>query len=370
MIDSMPIWAIGCMSGTSMDAVDVAELLTDGETIEKFGKSANFPYDSARRKILANANGCWPGDKRSGAAECAITAAHEEALAGNFKGSIIGFHGQTLAHDPDHGRTYQAGDGQKIADATGIATVWDFRSHDMRLGGQGAPLAPFYHFALAKHLGEESPVAFLNIGGIANVSWVDPLAAAPEAPGALLAFDTGPGNSLLDELMLAKTGRPCDFGGVVSSAGEADIELLDHLMQASYFSRIAPKSLDRSHFMYALAMQSDLSLENSAATLAEFTARSVAEGFKFFPSLPSKMIVSGGGAFNRDLMNRIETAVPTELVTAEAMDLLPQAIEAQAFAFLAVRIFRGLPITSPSTTGCAKPAVGARISYPSGQPPN
>ena len=231
-------------------------------------------------------------------------------------------------------------------------------------GGQGAPLAPFFHFALANYLGETSPLAFLNLGGIANVSWVDPGAAEPEAPGALLAFDTGPANSLLDLLMQSRVGRPCDIGGAVSSAGKENDELLDELMRAPYFSAKAPKSLDRSHFLHALAGLDQLSLEDAAATLAEFTARSVAEGFKQLPTLPSKTVVSGGGVYNRDLMKRLARALPTELVGAGAIGLIPHAIEAQAFGYLAVRAMRGLPITCPSTTGCAEPAVGAKVSQP------
>ncbi|MDE0532910.1 MAG: anhydro-N-acetylmuramic acid kinase [Albidovulum sp.] len=365
MHDPKSIWAIGCMSGTSMDAVDVAAVLTDGERIEKFGKTSFFPFDSENRKTLANANGCWPGDDRVFEAERVVVSAHKKALMDNFTGSVIGFHGQTLAHDPENGRTHQAGDGQEIADATGIATVWDFRTRDMELGGQGAPLAPFFHFALAKFLGEYSPVAFLNLGGIANVSWVDPAASAPESRGALFAFDTGPANSLLDALIQSKAGARCDDGGKISSSGKENRELLEKLLQAPYFAAKAPKSLDRAQFLYALAMLDHQSLEDSAATLAEFTARSVAEGFKLLPSLPSKTIVTGGGVKNLDVMRRLSAALPTELLDGSSVGLSPHALEAQAFAYLAVRVMRGLPISSPSTTGCSEPAIGARISYPS-----
>ena len=364
LVNSKPIWAIGCMSGTSMDAVDVAKVLTDGKTIEKFGSASNFPYCSASRKILAEANGRWPGDERVVEAEFIVNSAHKEALIGKFSGDVVGFHGQTLAHDPENGRTHQAGDGQEIADATGIATVWDFRKRDMELGGQGAPLTPFFHFALANYLGANAPVAFLNLGGIANVTWVDPAAALPESPDALLAFDTGPANSLLDTLMQSKAGRQCDFGGEVSSAGKENKDLLDEMMSAPYFFEQAPKSLDRSHFLYALEMLNKLPLEDAAATLAEFTASSVAEGFRQFPALPSRTIVSGGGVNNSDVMKRLSSALPTELVHAGSLGLLPHALEAQAFGFLAVRALRELPITCPSTTGCEEPAVGARISRP------
>ena len=365
MKGNKPIWAIGCMSGTSMDGVDIAELLTDGERIKKFGNLSMGFYDAERRAILEAAVGSWPGDESVAEAERVILELHEEMLTDSFRGSLIGFHGQTLVHDPDNGRTHQVGNGQDLADLMGITTVWDFRARDMELGGQGAPLTPFFHFAIAKYLGETSPVVFLNLGGIANLTWVNAAEPLPEAPGALVAFDTGPANTLIDSLMQSRSGSFYDIGGKVSGSGEVDEELLSELMKAPYFSVAPPKSLDRSHFMYSLDAMAHLSLEDAAATLAEFTARSIAEGFRHFPAVPSKVIASGGGVYNKDLMKRLANALPAEIVTADSVGLSSFALEAFAFGFLAVRVLRGLPITSPSTTGCAKPAVGARISRPS-----
>ena len=200
------VWALGTMSGTSLDGVDAAAICTDGERIEGFGPSAYRPYSAEERKVLRRALGAWPGGVGVSEAAAVIEAAHIDIMQG-FEGVSLGaFHGQTLAHDPSGRRTHQAGDGKKVARALGLPVVWDFRSADIQLGGQGAPLAPFFHFACAKYLRAREPLAFLNLGGVGNITYVDPSFDKPDEPGAVMAFDTGPANAPVNDLMQARLG--------------------------------------------------------------------------------------------------------------------------------------------------------------------
>ena len=203
MTKAEPIWALGAMSGTSLDGVDAAMILTDGVNVFEFGDSAYRAFSDAERAVLHEALGKWDGPEVVAAAEV-VELAHAELLAGFSGADIVGFHGQTTSHRPHAGETHQAGNGALLAEVLGMPVVWDFRSSDMNFGGQGAPLAPFYHFALANWIGVTAPVVFLNIGGVANLTWIDPQKQSAEAPGACLAFDTGPGNAKIDDLVPKK----------------------------------------------------------------------------------------------------------------------------------------------------------------------
>jgi anhydro-N-acetylmuramic acid kinase len=358
--------ALGLMSGTSMDGVDAAVVVTDGETVAGFGPVAFLPYAAEEREVLRSGLGLWPGDdpEREAAVEALVRATHARAVAGFENVDVVGFHGQTLAHAPAEGRTHQIGRGDHLAAETGRRVVWDFRSADVASGGEGAPLVPFFHFALARRLGFDAPVAFLNLGGVGNVTWADPRAAAPEAAGALMAFDTGPGNALIDDFLMARLGRSHDEGGAVAAAGRVDATLLAGLAAHPFISRAPPKSLDRQEFHRFLEAVLRLSTEDGAATLAALTAACVAEAARHFPEPPARWLVCGGGRRNATVMRMLGQNTNAPIDAVEAVGLDGDMLEAQAFAYLAVRVLRGLPTSAPATTGCRVSVCGGRISDP------
>ena len=207
MLKAGPVWALGTMSGTSLDGVDAALVKTDGERIVEFGETAYRPYSDEESRTIRAALGRWPGEAGVSEAAEVVETAHAALMSGMCANAeIAGFHGQTLAHDPAFRGTHQAGDGQVLAEVLGLPVVWDFRSADVKMGGQGAPLAPFFHFACAKWIGAQEPLAFLNLGGVGNFTWLDPREPAPEVPGACLAFDSGPANAPINDLMRARFG--------------------------------------------------------------------------------------------------------------------------------------------------------------------
>lgn len=359
--DSGKLWrAIGLMSGTSLDGVDAALIETDGESRVSFGPALTIPYEATLRERLRRALG---GRQPVKALERALTLVHAEAVAALLAKAgrrpadidLVGFHGQTLQHRPAEGVTWQIGDGALLAARTGIDVVCDFRSADVADGGEGAPLVPVFHRALAAGL--ERPVAVLNIGGVANVTWIGAQPQVGEAE--LLAFDTGPGNALIDDWMLTHTGRAVDADGACARSGRVDEDALARLMTHEYFGRRPPKSLDRNAFDPAPVER--LSLADGAATLTEFTARSVQAARRHFAAPVSAWIVTGGGRRNPTLLAALARTLDGAAVKpADAYGWDGDALEAQAFAYLAVRSRRSLPISLPSTTGVRRPTVGGR----------
>jgi anhydro-N-acetylmuramic acid kinase len=287
--------ALGLMSGTSMDGIDAALVETDGETIAAFGRSAFRPYAPAERAAIASALGRWPGEAGVAEAEAAVRAAHAAAVAGFPEADLVGFHGQTLAHEPGGRGTHQAGRGDLLAAETGCTVVWDFRSADVGSGGEGAPLVPFFHHALARRIGAEAPLAFLNIGGVANVTWVDPRIADPAAPGALVAFDTGPGNALIDDFLAARLGRAYDDGGAVA-AGAGRRRAARRGGAPSLFRKTAAEVARPARLPPVLASLAGLSTEDGAATLAALTAAGVAAAARHFPEPPARWLVAAAAA--------------------------------------------------------------------------
>lgn len=350
---------LGTMSGTSLDGVDAAVLVTDGVTIAAFGETACRPYTPAERDVLRAALGAWPGDPRAERAAEVVETATAELLARFAPVDLVGFHGQTLAHEPGGRGTHQAGSGAVLAAALGVPVVWDFRSADVRLGGQGAPLVPFYHHALARRLGESGPVAFLNLGGVANVTWID--ADDPRPETACLAFDCGPGNAPMDDLILARRGLAFDSGGELAAQGRVDDAMLQAFVQHPYFARIPPKSLDRAA---PVPMVDHLGDADALATLAAGVAAGVVLAFEHFPRPPARIWVCGGGRRNATLMRMIAAGADVPVAPVEAAGLDGDMIEAQAFAFLAARVARGLPTSAPGTTGVAAPVGGGTLSRP------
>jgi anhydro-N-acetylmuramic acid kinase len=361
--------AIGLMSGTSLDGVDVALIETDGERVQAFGPSGYRPYrDDERavlRQALAEAVHLTRRDVRPGVlaeAERVVTSAHLDAV-GSFlaqhgiardKVDILGFHGQTVLHRPAERLTVQIGDGVGLAQATGLPVVYDLRAADVAAGGQGAPLVPVYHRALAEGLNRQGPIAVVNIGGVSNITYID-------GDDTLIACDTGPGNALLDDFMLGATGQPFDADGATAAQGRVDDAWLAHALRLPFFAAPPPKSLDRNDFA-ALAL-GDRTAADGAATLTAFTAASIASIAPLLPRPPRHWIVAGGGARNATLLKMLRENVPgADVETADALGWSADAMEAQAFAFLAVRSLRGLPLSYPATTGVPSPMTGGVVA--------
>ncbi len=360
------IRALGAMSGTSLDGVDAAVLETDGITIKSFGPSDYLSYSAAQRGILHAALGHWHGDTLAPATEV-VMEAHRALLGGFAEVDLIGFHGQTVAHAPRQQGTLQLGDGAALADSFGVPVVWDFRSADITLGGEGAPLAPFFHFACAKWMGADRPVAFLNLGGVGNITWVDPSFDKPEEPGALLAFDTGPANAPVNDLVQARLGVPFDAGGAIAARGTVEAGALELFLAEPYFARIPPKSLDRNDFAEMVELVRALDDADAAATLTAMCAAGVAEAMQHCPGLPSQVLVTGGGRHNPVLMKMLEVSLECPVAPVEAVGLDGDMLEAQAFAYLAVRVARGLPTSCSGTTGVRAAVAGGTLSVPSPQ---
>lgn len=361
--------AIGLMSGTSLDGVDVALIETDGERVAAFGPARTYPYAEADRELLRqatrDARALTDRTARPGVlaeAEALVALRHAEAVETFLAEegieaaavAIVGFHGQTVFHDPAKGLTVQIGDGALLAKRLGIDVAWDFRAADMAAGGEGAPLAPVFHRALAETAGLERPVLFLNIGGVANVTYVG-------NGEELIAFDTGPGNALLDDWVFARAGRPFDRDGGLAASGTPSETHLARLLAHPYFALPPPKSLDRDAF--AGLSPDDLSNADGAATLLHFSARSIAKAVDLLPLRPRACYASGGGRHNKAMMRLVGEALgDIPLAPLEALGFDGDATEAQAFAFLAVRTADGKPLSYPLTTGVASPQTGGRLS--------
>ncbi|WP_417750380.1 anhydro-N-acetylmuramic acid kinase [Ruegeria sp. SCP10] len=349
------------MSGTSLDGVDTAVVETDGHRIFGFGESGYRAYSEAERAVLRAALGQWHGADVDAAAEL-VTVAHAEALSEFDEIDLIGVHGQTLAHEPRGRGTLQVGDGLGLAQALGVPVVWDFRSDDVSMGGEGAPLAPFYHFACAKWIGADAPLCFLNLGGVGNLTYVDPNFDGPEMPGALLAFDTGPANAPVDDLMQARLGLPMDRDGALAREGTVENGALELFLDEPFFSKMPPKSLDRNDFAEMIGLVQELSDADAVATLTGMCAAGVVQGMDHCPKPPSRLLVTGGGRHNPVLMEMLRVALDCPVEPVEAVGLDGDMLEAQAFAFLAVRVARGLPTSCPGTTGVPALVGGGVVS--------
>jgi len=360
---SGPVWALGCMSGTSLDGVDAALLETDGERIFGFGKTAYRPYGDDERAVLRAALGQWHGTEVE-AVGALVERAHCELLAKFETADLVGFHGQTLAHEPRGRGTLQVGNGAVLAADLDLPVVWDFRSDDVAMGGEGAPLAPFFHFACARWIGAETPLVFLNLGGVGNLTYVDPSHDGPGDDGALLAFDTGPANAPLNDLMQARLGLAMDKGGELAAQGQVEDGALELFMAEPYFTRMPPKSLDRNDFSEMIELVGELADADAAATLTAMCAAGVARGMEHCPIAPERVLVTGGGRRNPVLMQMLQVSLDCPVGPVEAVGLDGDMLEAQAFAYLAVRVARGLPTSCPGTTGVRALVGGGVISVP------
>lgn len=363
--------AIGLMSGTSMDGIDVALLRTDGDAVVERGPFLGVPYDPAFRErlksALEQAKAIRKREERPGDLadiERELTLRHARAVA-QFLGEnglaagdidVLGFHGQTVLHRPDEALTVQIGDGALLAKETGIDVVYDMRAEDMRHGGQGAPLVPAYHAALAKWLDRRLPVCFVNIGGISNLTHVG-------SEGAIIAYDSGPGNTLIDQWVETHAGIPFDQGGMIASEGRIVTDLAERYLGSPFFTATKRRSLDRNDFLPPSG--ADAELADGARTLAYVAAASIIKSAGHLPERPALFVICGGGRLNRILMRdlaELAAGQGAEVIAAEAAGFDGDAMEAEAWAYLAVRSLEGLPLTFPATTGVREPVSGGVLA--------
>jgi anhydro-N-acetylmuramic acid kinase len=360
------------MSGTSLDGVDVALIETDGERIAGFGPTGYRPYSDAEQALLRRAlqegaalTDRWARPGVLAEAEDFVTRVHAETVEVFLETeridrgdvAVVGFHGQTVLHRPAARLTMQIGNGEALAERLKLAVAYDFRAADVAAGGQGAPLVPVFHQALARDLNRAHPVAVLNVGGVANVTFVD--------GGDPVACDTGPGNALIDDFMRARTGAPLDRDGDQAARGRADEAFVERVLAHAFFDLPCPKSLDRNAFAFANIGLPDFTVADGAATLSALTAASVARIVRQLPMPPKAWVVAGGGARNPTLMRMLaERLKPASVETADAVGWSSQSIEAQAFAYLAVRTLNDMPITFPGTTGVKQPMAGGVVVRP------
>ena len=357
--------AIGLMSGTSMDGIDAALIDTDGENIVIPRGFITIPYepDFVRRLRDAAAHALElhrPGpDTLIDAVAAELTGLHAIAVhrllaatgVGRDDVALIGFHGHTVAHRPDRKWTWQIGDGALLQAATRIPVVYDFRSADVAAGGQGAPLAPGYHRARSEGLGR--PLGVLNLGGVGNLTWF--------SDNQWGSFDTGPGNALIDDWVARHSGQRYDKNGDIAATGSVHDSVLTAMLDLPWFDLAPPKSLDRADFTGQAAR--GLSLADGAATLTAFTAETVRLALGHIPpQVPklARLLVTGGGRHNPTLMREIEARTGVSTHSVEAVNWNGDALEAEAFAWLAVRSMAGKPISWPETTGVPEAMTGGR----------
>lgn len=371
-----PLCAIGLMSGTSYDGVDVALINTDGEEIGRVGPTGYRAYGEDERALLRRAIAAAVnlGDRAErppflAEAEALVTAVHAEAVEAFLTANgmsaravaVIGFHGQTVLHQPERRLTVQLGDGNALARRLGIPVVHDFRAADVAAGGEGAPLVPVFHRALVRMLDRPHPIGVVNLGGVANVTFID-------GGREVIACDTGPGNALIDDFLRLRTGEPHDSDGRTAAAGRVDEAAVARVLAHPFFARRPPKSLDRNAFVQWVAAEGGLaakSTEDGAATLTAITVAALAGTVAVLPRAPQSWIMAGGGTRNPTLMRMLTARLaPARVETADAVGWSVDALEAQAFAYLAVRTLNGLPLTFPTTTGVPRPMTGGVVANP------
>ncbi len=355
--------AIGLMSGTSLDGVDCALIETDGASYVKPLDFLSVPYDGDDRDIVRACFGLPdPESPLVKQAQEIVTREHAKAVKAilektRAKPDLIGFHGQTIYHAPKDGVTLQIGDAQRLADECGIDVIADFRSADVRAGGEGAPLAPVYHAARIRSAKVDLPCVVLNIGGVANVTWVG------EKEDDLIAFDCGPGNALMDDWILSRTGARYDEDGKIASLGRPIERFLNAWMSHEYFERVPPKSLDRDEWDIAQMGRSsedmkNVSIEDGAATLLEFTVQGILRSLEFMPDIPKGWYVCGGGRHNKMLMKTLQARLFSPVHSVDALGWNGDATEAECFAYLAVRSALDKVLSYPKTTGVPQAMTG------------
>lgn len=354
MSDKKVYRAIGCMSGTSVDAIDIALIETNGHGVIKPLAFKSYPYTSAERSLIKSRFG---SNEPAVDVSRLITQKHIEALEDfNVEADVIGFHGQTIFHDPNAGKSIQVGNPHRIAQKLGIRVVGGLRQNDLAKGGQGAPLLPIYHFARCHDASK--PLAILNLGGVGNITYIP-----SDDMGEMVAFDTGPGNALMDDYCAMFLDAPFDKDGGIAEKGAINGEILEQYLAHDYFDQDAPKSLDRD--MWGIDLVDGLTPEDALATLLAFTVSSVQLALMSLEDYPTHIYVSGGGRLNKNLMAQLTRALAVPIQPVEELGWNGDALEAEGFAYMAVRSLLNLPITFPSTTGCQEPLNGGVVYGPS-----
>lgn len=350
-----PTKFIGCMTGTSCDGLDIAYIETDGEIISNFGASHTFKFDDTFCRLLKTRISLNSGSYNLDAKiSDQIAINHIECLRqfireNNIKADAIGIHGQTVYHHPETQTSIQLGNAQMVASALNIPVVAQFRQNDLANGGQGAPLVPIYHKALASHM--EHPIAFINIGGVANLTFIN--------GDELIAGDIGPGNALIDDHMLKHLGVPLDEKGTNALLGAVQQNILQKWQRDKFFQKPLPKSLDRQHFHGCLKDITNLNITDGAATLSTFTCFGISNSLKKLPKC-KQIIICGGGRHNQFIMQNLQNEF-ANVVGSETLGINPDALEAQMIAYLTARFFYKLPSSFLNTTGVKTPTVAGKI---------
>lgn len=352
---------IGCMTGTACDGLDLAYIETNGVDILTIGPSQIIPFEPEYRKALLERIQLCTANHSSDTNLAKTIASFHHLHIKNFiqqhklTVDTLGFHGQTVWHDPINKVTAQLGDCQRLANLTGINVVGQFRQNDVKNGGHGAPLVPIYHLALSAKL--KKPSVFLNIGGVSNITFIG-------SDQTLIAGDTGPGNALIDDWVAKHTGIPQDTNGEHAAQGSVNQELLNKWLEHSFFTKNFPKSLDRMKFHQALNECALLTLEDGAATLTEFTVKSIIKGLDLLPELPNQLVICGGGCHNPTLMEGLQRCFRNRVISAFDIGFDADAVEAQLMAYLAARFFEKLPSSFPTTTGTKDPTIAGELFLP------
>ncbi len=382
--------AVGLMSGTSLDGIDAALLKTDGsQFIQPIG-FYYYPYENSFRERIKTAIEQFKHQRIFDAkVEQELTELHAKTVERLLQQhsiafaeiDLIGFHGHTLFHAPHEKLTKQMGDGMYLAKLTGCDVVYDFRSGDVLAGGQGAPLVPFYHDVLANTALEDRdyPVAFLNIGGVANVTVIktssDTLnkssgdALTTGSRDRIIAFDTGPGNALMNTLVQSFSDYDYDKDGEIAASGKPKMELVNRWLEHSFFKKEPPKSLDYMQFSQTLNDVRDMALPDALATQLFFVVNSVKSAMEKIEEHPKHIFVCGGGRHNKHLLLQLKHHIRCDISSCDSLTISAKpvngdAMEAEAFAYLAVRSMLGLPISSPKTTGIRPPAQAGGVFCP------
>lgn len=345
--------AIGLMSGTSLDGViDVALIETDGHEYVKTLDYYEHPYDIEVRDKVRACFGKYQPDAQIRDAEDMVTDIHIRAVTeSGFQGDLIGFHGQTVTHDPAKGFTWQLGDGARLARETGMDVVYDLRQNDVAHGGQGAPIIPLYHKALLAN--NDRPAAILNLGGVANITYIG-------AHDDIMAFDCGPANALMDDFIKLRENLAFDKDGRKAALGNVLETPLKIFKSDDFFKQAPPKSLDRNH--WGIDCVHYATTEDGMATLMEMSIHGVLKAMEFFPAIPKSIYLAGGGRHNRFMADSLAQRLNLDVFSIDDLGWNGDAIEAQGMAYLAVRSVLGLPITLTATTGASQDLTGGVLA--------
>ena len=361
-------YSIGLMSGTSMDGIDASLIQTDGFMIYDYIVNCSIDYPVDIKVKLKEAseqfhekNISWADIHKlkrslSDLNLFAVNKLLEKNTALSLKVDLIGYHGQTVYHSPSDKISIQLGDPKYLSNRTKIPVIFNFRICDILNGGQGAPLTPIYHAArFSKTF--QGPIAVVNIGGISNMTYID--------RECVIAFDTGPGNCLIDDMMTKYFSKEFDDEGRLALQGDVDDKFLTTLMSDEFFNRTPPKSLDRNYF-HKYLKSNEKSPQNLISTLSYFTANTIVDAMKYFPSDVNKIIICGGGSKNKYITQKISELSKKEVITSDSIGISSRYIESEAFAYLAVRCLLNLHISYPTTTGIQSAMSGGSIFRPIG----